>query len=117
MKSWSFGIDNNELIELVLSGKKTATTCPYCEEDIPVIGEESVILYDDKKEACKVRTKEYYVMKFSEMTEELSKLEGEGDLTLDYWRKVHMEYFTSFDKTFNEDSLIIFEIFELVEIL
>lgn len=56
-------------------------------------------------------------MKFSEMTEELSKLEGEGDLTLDYWRKVHMEYFTSFDKTFNEDSLIIFEIFELVEIL
>ena len=117
MKEWKFGIDNNNLVKLVIEGKKRATTCPYYEEDIPIIGEESIILYDNGKQACKVKTKEYYVMKFCEMTEELSSLEGEGDLSLEYWRKIHMDYFTSFDKTFNDESLIIFEIFEVVETL
>ena len=39
MKNWSFGMDNDNLVNLVLAGKKIATTCLYNEENIPTIGE------------------------------------------------------------------------------
>ena len=96
MKNWSFGMDNDNLVNLVLAGKKIATTCLYNEENIPTIGEESIIHFDNEKDACIVQTKEYHVMKFKDMTEDLAKLEGEGDLSLDYWRNVHNEFFKSF---------------------
>ena len=38
LKTWRFGIDNDKLVELVLSGKKTATTCIYDEKDIQIYG-------------------------------------------------------------------------------
>ena len=53
-------------------------------------------------------------MKFNEMTEEYAKLEGEGDLSLDYWKKVHCDFFKSIDMDFNNNSKIVFELFELV---
>ena len=39
MNNWSFGIDNDKLIGLVLEGKKTATSSLYNFDKIPVIGE------------------------------------------------------------------------------
>ena len=115
MDNWSFGIDNDKLIELVLSGKKTATTSNYDENELPVIGEESIIHYDNEKDACIVKTIDYKIMKFKDMTEDLASLEGEGDLSLDYWRKVHYEFFKSYNPDFNEDTLVVFERFELVK--
>lgn len=115
MESWSFGIDNDKLIDLVLKGLKTATTCPYDEDDIPVIGKRTIIKFDNEKDACVVETKKFIVTEFKNITSELAYLEGEDDRTLSSWRKVHMDYFTSFDKSFNENSLVIFEIFEMVE--
>ena len=41
MKTWKFGIDSDKLVDLVLSGKKSATTSLYNENDFPVIDEES----------------------------------------------------------------------------
>lgn len=35
LKTWNFGIDNDKLVNLVLSVKKTATTSLYDETDIP----------------------------------------------------------------------------------
>ena len=46
------------------------------------------------------------------MTEEYAKLEGEGDLSLDYWKQEHYNFFKSFDSSFNEESKIIFEIID-----
>ena len=68
--------------------KKTATTSNYDKSDLPVIGEETIIQFNNENEACIVKTVSYKVMKFNEMTEELARLEGEGDLSLEYWRKV-----------------------------
>ncbi len=115
MEKWKFGIDNNELIMLVLSGKKTATTSLFeGNVKLPIIGEETIICYDDGSEACIVKTTDYKIMKFNEMTEDYAKLEGEGDLTLNYWKNVHYDFFKSIDKDFNDDSEIVFEVFELV---
>lgn len=113
MENWSFGMDNDNLVNLVLAGKKIATTCLYNEENIPIIGEESIIHFDNEKDACIVKTKEYHVLKFKDMTEDLAKLEGEGDLSLTYWKNVHTEFFKSFYKEFNDETEIIFEIFEV----
>ena len=115
MNNWSFGIDNDDLIKLVLEGKKTATTSLYETEKLPTIGEESIIHFDNEKDACVVKTKSYKVMKFGEMTADLAKLEGEGDLSLDYWKNTHYDFFKSIDPTFNNDSKIIFEEFEVTK--
>lgn len=115
MKNWSFGIDNDKLIKLVLEGKKTATTSLYDFDRIPVIGEESIIRLDNEKDACIVKTADYKIIKFNEMTEELAKLEGEGDLSLDYWKQVHLEFFKSVNPNFKEDDKIIFEIFKVTK--
>ena len=116
MEKWKFGTDNNHLIELVKYGKKVATTYLYNEKDLPKIGETSIICYDDNTEACVIKTKDFKIMKFNEMTQELCKLEGEGDLSLEYWKNIHIKFFKSIDKNFNENSKIIFQIFEVVKI-
>ena len=115
IKKWSFGVDNDELLELVLDGKKVATSCLYENCELPVIGEESIIEFSNEKEACIVKTVDYKIMKFNEMTEELAQLEGEGDLSLDYWKNVHLEFFKSINSEFNEDDKIIFEIFQITK--
>ena len=116
LTKWKFAQDNNHLISLVLEGKKKATTSLYEEGmKLPVIGEESIICYDDDTCACVVKTVDFKIMKFKDMTEEYASLEGEGDLSLNYWKKVHYDLFVSFDFSFNEDSKIVFEIFELVK--
>lgn len=115
MKKWKFAIDNDKLIELVLSGKKTATTSSFDEDDMPVIGEETIICFDNGKEACVVKTLDYKVMRFCEMTEDLAKLEGEGDLSLKYWKDVHYHFFKSNNYNFNDETLIVFEIFKVIK--
>ena len=115
MKTWQFAIDNDKLIELVLSGKKTATTSNYDENDLPVIGKKSIIKFDNEKEACIVKTLDYKIMKFKEMTEDYAKLEGEGDLSLNYWRHVHYDFFKLYNPNFNEDTLVVFETFEVIK--
>ena len=116
MQKWKFGIDNNELINLVLSDKKRATSSLYIDDtNLPVIGEESIICYDDGTSACTVKTLDYKIIKFNKMPEEYAKLEGEGDLSLDYWKKVHYDFFKSIDSSFNEESKIVFEVFEVVK--
>ena len=115
MNNWSFGIDNDKLIGLVLEGKKTATSSLYNFDKIPVIGEESIIHFDNEKDACIVETVDYKIIKYNEMTEELAKLEGEGDLSLNYWKQVHLNFFKSVNPNFKEDDEIIFEIFKVTK--
>lgn len=113
--NWSFGIDNDKLIKLVLDGKKTATSSLYSFDKIPAIGEETLIHFNNEKDACIVKTVDYKIMQFNEITEELAKLEGEGDLSLDYWKKVHLNFFKSVNPNFKEDDNIIFEIFKVTK--
>ncbi len=115
-EKWKFGQDNDKLIELVLSGKKRATSSLLLEGDkLPSIGEESIICYDNDIPACTIKLVDYKVMKYNEMTEDLAKLEGEGDLSLNYWKKVHYDFFKSVYPQFKENDKILFEIFEVIK--
>lgn len=117
IERWNFGINNDELVELVLSGKKTATTSLYSDYigNLPKIGDKSIITFSNREDACLIENTNVIVTEFKNITEELSYLEGEGDRSLKYYRKVHEEFFKTRDKNFNNNTLVVFEIFKIVK--
>ena len=84
----------NELLELVLSGKKRATTsalpCYEIEgEPAPKVGDLCVLTDYAGNPACVVETKAITIMPFGEMTFEICRREGEDDC-LNSWRANHI---------------------------
>jgi len=99
---WYFGLgseDAKDLCNLVLQGVKTATASLPWEyekkpEDAPVAGGYSVVTNYEGIPQCVIRTTELRVTPFNEVDAQFAFDEGEGDLSLDYWRKVHWNYFS-----------------------
>lgn len=117
---WKFGTDNDKLVKLVLKGEKRATTSLYKEyilegEELPKVGERSIILFDDGREACLIENVEVIVTEFKNMTEKLAFIEGEGDKSLEYYRREHIRIFKEIDSEFNDSSKVVFEIFKVIE--
>lgn len=122
-EAWSFGAEPDLLAELVASGEKTATSSAYPlyaleNEPLSKVGVYDVIL-DSKGEAvCVIQTKKVYVIPFKEVTAEHAYKEGEGDKSLDFWRKVHEKFFTEcmeeVDLKFTSDMEVVCEEFEVV---
>ncbi|AIY81703.1 ASCH domain-containing protein [Clostridium botulinum] len=124
--SWSFG-DNealaNELVELVLKGEKTATTSLYylyeLETEVLPKEEQLAIITDFSGNAkCIIKTKHVNVLPFSKVKAEFAFKEGEGDKSLEYWKKGHIDFFNrglkDFNKEFSEDMLVVCEEFEVI---
>ena len=114
----------NELVTLVLSGEKCGTTSLYQlyeleNEKIPQVGDVNVILDGSGYPTSVIKNIKVEVLKFKEVTKKHSFIEGEGDKSLDYWRRVHKDFFTKNDQEikeikFDEDSLVVFETFEVI---
>lgn len=111
---WTFGIDTDKLVSLVLEGKKTATTSLYETYSLPKVDDISVLTDSNDNNVCIIKTKEVIITEFKNITWDLAKLEGENK-SLEEWRKIHKDYFNKIDSTFNDDTKVIFEIFEVVE--
>lgn len=99
--AWSFGSTAGEadrLLDLVVTGKKTATSSDsrwYDDETpAPAVGEMSIIVNSHGRPRALIVTTHAEVVPFAEVDAEHARLEGEGDLSLDYWREVHQRYFT-----------------------
>jgi len=114
MEKWKFGIDNNGLIDLVLSGKKVAT-CSIYNGEKTIVGDYSILLNDKNREICKLKTIDIIILKFKDITWDLASLEGEFS-NLKEWKESHYNFFKKENNEFNEDVLIEFEKFEVVEI-
>ncbi|MGE5674965.1 MAG: ASCH domain-containing protein [Mycobacterium leprae] len=124
--AWSFGSGGqmaDELLALVLSGRKTATTSAVWSlehngEPIPRIGDYSVITDGAGRARRVIRTTAVAVMPFSEVGAEFAAAEGEGDLSLDYWRTGHWRFFgrelASFGRLPQLDMPVVCERFEVV---
>ena len=122
LEGWSFG-DNaemaDELAQLVLADKKTATSslfAAYQDENEPIlqVGEKSFIKNSNGEPVCVIETKQVIVQKFKEADEDLAIAEGEGDLSLNYWRKAHINFFKKYNSDFNDDSQIVSEYFKVL---
>jgi uncharacterized protein YhfF len=91
--------DADELVELVLAGVKRATAGSLAEyeasgDPTPHIGELSMILDGAGIARCIIQTTRVDIVPFDEITEEFAFTEGEGDKSLEYWRRVHWDYYT-----------------------
>lgn len=114
IEKWKFAVDNERLIDLVLSGKKKATCSIYdgiCDE----VSSKSIITYDNDKNVCLVETCDNIICKFKDVTWDIAKLEGETD-SLDEWKKIHYDFFKSIDSSFNENTVVLIEVFKLVKV-
>ena len=107
-QAWAFGGAPDKLAKLVMQGVKTATCSAlalyeYENEEIPKVGDYSVILDSDGQAVCIIRTTKVYIETFDQVSERHAYLEGEGDRSLEYWRQVHEEFFTEELKTIQQN--------------
>lgn len=96
--AWAFGEDPDGLARLVSEGVKTATSSAFPlygreGEPLPEPGAHSVVLDGRGRAVCVVRTERVEVVPFREVDGEHARREGEGDLSLAYWRRVHEAFF------------------------
>ncbi|AQR94880.1 ASCH domain-containing protein [Clostridium saccharoperbutylacetonicum] len=124
--AWCFGGNAemaNELAKLVENGIKTATASAYQLYEIensplPPIGGLNIILDSNNNAVCITETTKVYTCPFNQVSESHAAKEGEGDLTLAYWRKVHTDFFTkelkAYNLDFNDNMLVVCEEFKVV---
>lgn len=99
----AFHFDDNEraanaLAGLVLDGQKRATAALlWCVEHdnkrLPKEGDLSIVTDFGGNALCVIETRQVDVVPFDEVTSEFAAVEGEGDRSLAYWRRVHEVYF------------------------
>jgi uncharacterized protein YhfF len=101
-EAWFFGDSRelaDELTDLVLSGKKTATASLYQEyevegEALPQVGGYSVITDFDGNPRAVIQTTEIRILPFDKVEAAFAADEGEGDRSLEFWRQAHWSFFS-----------------------
>ena len=97
-ESWSFGNTAslaNDLVDLVLNGIKTATCSRYAGENILVDAGLSILLNGENEPKCLIETYEITITPFSQVDATFARDEGEGDLSLEYWQRMHWDFFSA----------------------
>ena len=89
----------NDLAELVLSGIKRATAALVWGLEAegkarPKPGDLSIVTNWSGEPVCVIETLSTDVVPFEKVTAEFAATEGEGDKTLEYWRREHWAFFT-----------------------
>ena len=111
----------DDLLALVLAGKKTATCGPVRDfgpggAEKPVVGRRDVILDGKGRPAAVIETVEVSYCRFDEVDEAFARDEGEGLLTLEDWSNGHKAYWER-NGGWSPDMELICERFRLVEAL
>jgi uncharacterized protein YhfF len=123
--AWQFGGFPDELAQLVIDGVKTATCSGRIFYDIenvplPAVGEYSIVLSSKDEPLAIIKTVEVTTVPMIEVTEEHAYAEGEGDRSYQYWKDVHVKFFTEelskVGLEFSEDMLLVCERFELIDV-
>jgi uncharacterized protein YhfF len=120
LESFSFGDTPelaNELLELVLTGKKSATCWAVSEGDKGVVvGKRWIIKDGQGRPSAILESVELARRRFGDVVAAFAHDEGEGDRSLEYWRQAHTKYFIGRGE-FSPDMELYCERFRLVEVL
>lgn len=115
---WDFGEDKefaDKMKELILSGKKTATTGLYKEgEKHSEVGEYDQIIGSDGKPFCIIQYTDINIKPFLSVDFEYAKLEGGGEKNLEEWRESHRKFFKKYYQDFSDTKQVICCKFNLV---
>jgi uncharacterized protein YhfF len=111
----------DELLSLVLAGKKTATCGALWQYEvegtpIPKLGARSIILDGASRPRWVIETVEVEVKPFDKVDAQFAHDEGEGDQSYAYWREAHETFFRR-QGPFSPDMLVVCERFRLIEVL
>ncbi len=125
-QTWYFGNTSEmarNLAELVLRGDKRGTatlleSAKLSPESAPILDVHSVVTDFEGSPMCVIQATEIQNVPFNEVTSEFAFEEGEGDKTLEYWRRVHHDFFTKDaaenNLEFHEKSIVVCEKFKLL---
>lgn len=125
VSAWQFGGSPNELAKLVVDRVKTATCSGHIfyeleKEPLPQVDDYSVVLNSKEEPVCIIRTSSVVIMPMKEVPESFAFSEGEGNRSYEYWRNVHIEFFTNelirIGLEFSEDMQLVCERFELIDV-
>jgi uncharacterized protein YhfF len=113
----------DELGALVVQGTKTATCSALWEWEaegnpIPEVGFVTIALDGRGEPLCICESIEVTIRKYNEVDSDFARDEGEGDLSLNYWREAHRNYFSrvlpKVGKEFSENMPLVCERFRLI---
>ncbi len=113
----------NLCADLIRIGQKTATCSLHHwyesdEEPMPIVGHLQVVIDWNKKPICIIHIDSVETCKYNEVTAEFAYSEGEGDRSLEWWRKAHWRFFTTECQELNiepsEEMLLVLERFHVV---
>lgn len=105
------------LLLLVLSGRKTATCWAAAHgRHGAEVGSRSVVLNGEGRECAVIETVELAERRFDQIDADWAMAEGEGDRTLESWKREHEAFFTR-EGVYAPKMPLWCERFRLVEIL
>lgn len=119
--AFQFGDSADWLAELVVEGKKTATTSGYVfyeleKEPLPEANEYYIVLDGKNEPAAIIQIRSVEVMPMNQVPEDFALAEGEGDY--DFWWNAHERFFTEllkeYELEFSPDMPVVCERFEKV---
>ncbi len=115
--------DADAMAVLVKEGIKRGTTSLNYwykreNEPLPRIGDLSIITDWAGVAQCIIRTKKVSVVAFKDVSDDMARIEGEGDGSLSYWKEAHTtvfeKEFESLGMKFSPAAEVVFEEFEVV---
>ena len=113
----------DQLLEFYLTGKKTAGSSLVedfitARDPLPEIGNYWIFLNSAGAPSAILQTKRVVTNKFLDVPVEIAIAEGEGDLSLEHWRKVHADIYEPSLETWGlqsiNDATVITEFFRIV---
>ncbi|HEX4925363.1 MAG TPA: ASCH domain-containing protein [Bdellovibrionales bacterium] len=113
----------DSLLALYLSGRKFAGSSVLEDfrtagDPLPAAGNHWILLNSRDEPGALLRTVRVEQHKFMDVPEAIAIAEGEGDLSLEYWRRVHRAFYEPHLPKWGlaqiEDATIVTEFFELV---
>jgi uncharacterized protein YhfF len=117
---------SEELLDLICGGKKRGGACLVWSyeaeaEALPQAGDIEIVLDHLNRPALICRTTRVEIKPFGEVGADFAAVEGEGegDGSLEYWRREHWKYFTRecarLGRTPTESMLVVCETFEVLQ--
>jgi len=113
----------DELGALIAQGIKTGTCSALWEWEVegnpvPEAGLITIVLDGRGEPLCIVETVEVSIRQYNEVDADFARAEGEGDLSLNYWREAHRSFFSrvlpKISKEFSEDMPLVCELFRVI---
>jgi uncharacterized protein YhfF len=113
----------DECARLVLLGRKRATAPSLWGfavrgETPPTVGHLEIVTTWSGEACAIIRTTDVIVRAFCDVPAEFARAEGEGDGSLEWWRRAHREYYArelaGTDYSFSDDMPIVCQYFEVV---